>query len=150
MSNSFIWLINRTLSDATTPGLREPGKGYPAFPEASALLELHHPIIVISKTLISGKSYSSAEMQSVYFTTPDNWANVCFRTHSFNTNQHGVMQFFIQGIRISVVWILHHHHHYFASSAQISLTLSRHHSLSFIASGSSLRLHPVSTQGCSI
>ena len=35
-----------------------------------------------------------------------------------------------------------------ASSAQISLTLSRHPSLSFIASGWSSGLHPVSTQSC--
>ena len=36
----------------------------------------------------------------------------------------------------------------YISSARISLTLSRHSSLSFIASGRPSRLHPVSSQSC--
>ena len=36
----------------------------------------------------------------------------------------------------------HHPHHHVVLLAQISLTLSRHFSLSFIASGRSSRLHP--------
>ena len=39
----------------------------------------------------------------------------------------------------------HHHHHHVMPPAQISLTLSRHFSLSFIASGRSSGLHPVSS-----
>ena len=42
----------------------------------------------------------------------------------------------------------HYHHHHGALSAQISLTLSCHPSLSSIASGRSSRLHPVSAQSC--
>ena len=42
----------------------------------------------------------------------------------------------------------HHHHHHVMLLAQISLTLSRHFSLSFIASGRSLGLHSVSSQSC--
>ena len=42
----------------------------------------------------------------------------------------------------------HHHHHHVVSLARISLTLSRHFSLSFIASGRSSGLHPVSLQSC--
>ena len=38
------------------------------------------------------------------------------------------------------------HHHHVAPSARISLTLSQHPSLSSIASGRSLKLHPVSAQ----
>ena len=38
-----------------------------------------------------------------------------------------------------------HHHHHVVPSARISLTLSRHFSLSFIASGSFSGLHPVSS-----
>ena len=45
---------------------------------------------------------------------------------------------------------LHHHHHHVAPSARTSMTLSRYPSLSFIASGRSSRLHPVSTQSCSM
>ena len=43
---------------------------------------------------------------------------------------------------------VYHHHHLVALSAWISLTLSRHLSLSFIASGRSSGLHPVSSQSC--
>ena len=42
----------------------------------------------------------------------------------------------------------HHHHHRFMPLARISLTLSRHFSLSFIASGRSSGLHPVSSHNC--
>ena len=41
-----------------------------------------------------------------------------------------------------------HHHHHVVTQAQISLTLSRHYSLSFIASDRSSGLHPVSSQSC--
>ena len=42
----------------------------------------------------------------------------------------------------------HHHHHHVVPLAQIYLTLSRHISLSFIASDRSSGLHPVSSQSC--
>ena len=42
----------------------------------------------------------------------------------------------------------HHHHHHVVLPARISLTLSRHFSLSFIASSRSLGLHPVSSHSC--
>ena len=42
----------------------------------------------------------------------------------------------------------HHHHHHVVPLAQISLTLSRHFSLSFIASGRSSELHPISSHSC--
>ena len=44
----------------------------------------------------------------------------------------------------------HHHHHHVMPPARISLTLSRHFSLSFIASGRSSGLHPVSSHSCSM
>ena len=49
-----------------------------------------------------------------------------------------------------VEWINHHHHHHHhvAPPARISLTLSRHFSLSFIVSGRSSGLHPVSSHSC--
>ena len=43
---------------------------------------------------------------------------------------------------------LHHHHHHVVPPPRISLTLSRHFSLSFIASGRSSGLHPVSWHSC--
>ena len=44
--------------------------------------------------------------------------------------------------------IHHHHHHHGVVPALLSLTLSRHFSLSFIASGRSSGLHPVSSHSC--
>ena len=41
-----------------------------------------------------------------------------------------------------------HHHRHVVPPARISLTLSRHFSLSFIASGRSSGLHPVSSHSC--
>ena len=41
-----------------------------------------------------------------------------------------------------------YHHHHVVAPAQISLTLSLHFSLSFIASGRSSGLHPVSSNSC--
>ena len=46
-----------------------------------------------------------------------------------------------------LLWF-HHHHHHVVPPARISLTLSRHFSQSFIASGRSSGLHPVSSQSC--
>ena len=43
---------------------------------------------------------------------------------------------------------LAYHHHHVVPPARISLALFRHFSLSFIASGRSSGLHPVSTQSC--
>ena len=43
---------------------------------------------------------------------------------------------------------LTHHHHHVVPPARISLTLSRHFSLSFIAFGRSSGLHPVSSHNC--
>ena len=43
---------------------------------------------------------------------------------------------------------IHHHHHHVVPLARIPLTLSRHLSLSFIASGRSSGLHPVSSDSC--
>ena len=42
----------------------------------------------------------------------------------------------------------HHHHHHVALVARISLTLSRHSSLSFIAWGRSSGQHPLSSHSC--
>ena len=46
------------------------------------------------------------------------------------------------------VCVIYHHHHHVALVALISLTLSRHSSLSFIALGRSSGQHPVSSHSC--
>ena len=43
---------------------------------------------------------------------------------------------------------IYHHHHHIALVVRISLTLSRHSSLSFIALGRSSGQHPVSSHSC--
>ena len=49
---------------------------------------------------------------------------------------------------IYLFFFLHHHHHHIALVARISLTVSRHSSLSFIALGRSSGQHPVSSHSC--
>ena len=50
-----------------------------------------------------------------------------------------------------IIWSQgHHHHHHVPPPAQISLTLSRHRSLSSIAPGRSSSVHPVSPLSCCI
>ena len=46
------------------------------------------------------------------------------------------------------VFLCRHHHHHVVPLARISLILSRHFSLSFITSGRSSGLHPVSSYNC--
>ena len=52
-----------------------------------------------------------------------------------------------KGVKLLVA-ICNHHHHHVVPLARIFLILSRHFSLSFIASGRSSGLHPVSSQSC--
>ena len=54
-----------------------------------------------------------------------------------------------ENIQFFNIYIYHHHHHHHISLvARISLALSRHSSLSFIALGRSSGLHPVSSHSC--
>ena len=46
------------------------------------------------------------------------------------------------------LFLFYSHHHHVVLQARISLTLSRHFSLSFIASGRSSGPHPVSSHSC--
>ena len=50
--------------------------------------------------------------------------------------------------QVLIFFIDHHHHHQVVPLARISLTLSRHFSLSFIASDRSSGPHPVSSHSC--
>ena len=50
--------------------------------------------------------------------------------------------------KLAQVLFIHHHHHQVVPLARISLILSRHFSLSFISSGRSSGLHPVSSHSC--
>ena len=51
-------------------------------------------------------------------------------------------------LSFSLIGFHHHHHHHIVLAARISLTLSRHSSLSFIALGRSSGQQPVSSHSC--
>ena len=68
---------------------------------------------------------------------------------------------FFRNLDLGIEWVLrckameleslrfiYHHHHHVVLVARISLTLSLHFSLSFIASGRSSGQHPVSSHSC--
>ena len=54
------------------------------------------------------------------------------------------------GSRFILIYQFLYHHHHVVPPARLSLTLSRHHSQSFIASGRSSGQHPVSSHSCSM
>ena len=58
------------------------------------------------------------------------------------------MLFFMKLVANSLSNHHHHHHHHVVPPAPISLTLSHDFSLSFVASGRSSGLHPVSSHSC--
>ena len=65
---------------------------------------------------------------------------------SWNSNDWHIQEMIIFPSLLSKS--LHHHQHHIALVARISLTLSRHSSLSFIALGRSSGQHPVSSHSC--
>ena len=80
MSNSSIWPIYKTLSSATSPSQsghgRDGNKRVLSIPQRSSITEALPSDRLVSYPGNSlGKSYPSAEMQSVYFVSPANWVN---------------------------------------------------------------------------
>ena len=70
-------------------------------------------------------------------------------THTYtNTYNQTHTHTHTHALSLSLYIYIYHHHHHVVLLARISLTLSRHFSLSFIASGRSSGLHPVSSQSC--
>ena len=61
-----------------------------------------------------------------------------------------ILDFKIATAKIRKIHHHHYHHHHVVPLARIPLTISRHFSLSFIASGRSSGLHTVSSQSCSM
>ena len=87
-----------------------------------------------------GVSYPSAEKKSVYSSGLADWANFKKETEFLTiTTQNNA-------IRTNYIPAKIGHHHDVTLSARISLTLSRHPSLSPIASGWFSGLHPVSAR----
>ena len=67
---------------------------------------------------------------------------------SYDVNSAERVQILNETVCISHSATHHHHHHHVLPPTRISLTLSRHFSLSFIASSWSSGLHPVSSHSC--
>ena len=86
---SSIWPIDRTLSDATTPGQCRPGnignEGVLHIPQSSSITGTSPSDCLVSyiqDTHCGCGSYPSAEKQSVYSTAPADWAIHFFKTFS--------------------------------------------------------------------
>ena len=63
---------------------------------------------------------------------------------SYDDNDYTTVNLLVKHFKYS----FHHHHHHLVLLSLISVTLSRYYSLSFIASGRSSVLHPISSQSC--
>ena len=72
------------------------------------------------------------------------WINIPLKNKDVTNQGRSVVPY----ISNAIILMDHHHHHQVVPPARISLTLSRHFSLSFIASGRSSVLHPVSSYSC--
>ena len=80
MSNSSIWLRDRTQSNATTQGQSGSGsdgnEGVLQIPQSSSITEASPSDFLVSYQGHSlGESYLSAEIQSVYSAVPADWAH---------------------------------------------------------------------------
>ena len=80
-------------------------------------------------------------MHRLCFISEALWGNCYFCIYLF------IYLIFFMLLSFSFLFKLHHHHHV-VRLARISLTLSLHVSLSFIASDRSSGLHPVSSHSC--
>ena len=83
--------------------------------------------------------------------------NQKFNLHNLSKrNGESLTNFSLENCLTCLIWDFrkgkkgygHHHHHHVVPPARISLTLSLHFSLSFITSGRSSGLHPVSSHSC--
>ena len=76
MSNCFIWLVDKTLSSATTLDQSGPGSDGNEeilhIPQSSSITEASSDCLVSYTELALEESYPFAEIQSVYSTAP-NW-----------------------------------------------------------------------------
>ena len=86
-------------------------------------------------------------ISSIGFTTITSFTPLCLPT-DYLTLDALSQRYSILSHSIQQYYHHHHHHHHVMPPAWISQTLSRHSSLSFIAFGRSLGLHPVSSHSC--
>ena len=93
-------------------------------------------LFIYEHLIIKEKPYRNSNTSLKIFMC--NNQNLSIHTHT-HTHTHTYIYIYIY------IYIYHHH---VVPQAQISLTFSRHFSLSFIASGRSSGLHPVSSHRC--
>ena len=136
-------------------------KGFSVFPKTPVLLETHlHIVVSYSGHSLRG-SYPSTEKQSVYSTAPADWARAFGLPSTMVHHQqytHTHIRYYTSDYIYIYTHLIYtseyiyttdiHHHHHVVPPARISLTFSRNFSLSFIASGRSSELHPVSSHSC--
>ena len=78
----------------------------------------------------------------------EKWINQTLTTGYSSVNKERNITKPVVSDGLSINIYIYHHHHHVVPPARISLTLSRHFSLSFIAPGRSSGLHPVSSHSC--
>ena len=146
-SNSSIWPIDGTLTvtiiiDQSRPGSNDNEGVLHISQNFRTGVSPSDGLVLYSGHLWEG-SYSSAKVQLAYSTGP---AKQRLRKKERKKERRNVMirkkKYYDKEINH------HHHHHHVVPPARISLTISRHFSLSFIASGRSSELHPVSSHSC--
>ena len=90
MSNSFIWLTDRSLSRATTSGQSGPGsdgnKGVVCIQQSSSITGVSPLDCLVSYQDTRSARYSSTEMQLVYSTAPADWVISSLWRHIFSKN----------------------------------------------------------------
>ena len=165
---SSIWPIDRTLSGATSPGQSGPGsdsnKGVLYIPQSSSITGTAPADCLVSYRGRSscGGGLTSLQRCNRYILQPKPIGQ-CKECHAdrhywFHWKRYNCKQCLLlatpkANFTLFTEWPLyfvyhHHHHHHVVLVARISLTLSRHSSLSFIALGRSSGQHPVSSHSC--
>ena len=86
MSNSSIWPIDRILSGAITLGMSGPGRDgnevvFHITQSSSITVASLSDCLMSYPGHLSGKSYPSAGIQSVYSTAPVDWALIIINEH---------------------------------------------------------------------
>ena len=89
--------------------------------------------------------FSLSTSQCVYLSPSSNIYIYIYIYIYIHTHAH---IFFTWFYLLKMVFIINYHHHHIVLAARISLTLSRHSSLSFIAPGRSSGQQPVSSHSC--
>ena len=107
-----------------------------------SIFHYFHDFIYVKKTNNKNRNFIGINLNYIY-------QNYSCITNSPKTRPHQRKNKHIEKKNMYLVYNHHHHHHHHVVLvARISLTLSHHSSLSFIALGRSSGQHPVSSHSC--